>query len=63
MQFGKIAAAILIGLWMLWMSWQMIVVKRIALEACGLAATGGMNENGGIKLPVVCPDLENSEVK
>jgi hypothetical protein len=63
MKYLKIAAAVVFGLWMVWVSLQLIQIRAVALEACGLAATGGENSQGAIRLPVVCPDLAVNEVK
>jgi len=48
---------------MAWVSLMLIQVKSIALEACGIAAVHGEDANGGIHLPVVCPNLDYNEVK
>jgi hypothetical protein len=59
----KIIGVVILGLWMLWVSWQLAGIKEIALEACGIASVGGMDQNGGIKVPVVCPALNDNEIK
>ncbi|MBS0274968.1 MAG: hypothetical protein JSR55_11340 [Proteobacteria bacterium] len=59
----KIAGVVVLGLWMAWVTLQLHYIKSIALEACGIAAVGGVNSNGVLKIPVVCPDLANNEVK
>ena len=63
MRAWKIAGLAALIVWMAWVSLTLIEVKSIALEACGLAAVHGENANGGILLPVTCPDLDDNEVK
>lgn len=62
MKAFKIICLFVLALWMAWVSLTLIQTKAIAIEACGLAATHGEDENGGIRLPVVCPDLYYNEV-
>lgn len=58
----KIVGLAALVVWMAWVSLTLIQVKSIALEACGLAAVHGVDANGGIQLPVTCPDLDYNEV-
>jgi hypothetical protein len=58
----KICGGVALVLWMLWASLELIQTRAIALEACGLAATHGEGADGGIHLPVVCPNLDYNEV-
>jgi hypothetical protein len=59
----KLIGIVALLLWMAWVSLQLVNIKQIALEACGIASIGGQDKNGGIKLPVTCPDLDRNEVK
>jgi hypothetical protein len=59
----KLIAIIALLFWMAWVSLQLVNIKQIALETCGIVAVGGEGRNGGIKLPVICPDLDRNEVK
>jgi len=63
MRLLKTAGIVALVLWMAWASFTLIQVKSIALEACGIAAVHGVDADGGIRIPVVCPDLAYSEVK
>lgn len=63
MKAFKIAAIVVVGLWMAWVTMQLYYIRKIALEACGIAAAHGMDTNGGIHVPVVCPDLNIDEIK
>jgi hypothetical protein len=44
-------------LWMAWISLEVERVKGIAIEACGIAWGRSLQPDGGLRLPVVCPDL------
>jgi hypothetical protein len=59
----KIFGMVFLGLWMIWVSKELIDIKEIAIEACGIAAVHGTDNNGGIHLPVICPDLTSDEAK
>ena len=59
----KIAGLIALIVWGAWVSLTLIQIKAIAVEACGIAAAHGEDANGGIHIPVVCPDLDYNETK
>jgi hypothetical protein len=48
---------------MAWASLELIQIKSIALEACGIATVHGEGADGGIHLPVVCPSIDYNEVQ
>jgi hypothetical protein len=59
----KIAGLVLVAVWILWVSDELIRIRGIALEACALAASGPAGPDGGIHVPVTCPALNNNEVQ
>jgi len=59
----KAARLIIVGIWMVWVSKEIIDIKTIAVETCGIAAAGGTDSHGGLHIPVVCPALDRNEVK
>ena len=63
MKAVKILGLVALVAWMAWVSLALIQIKAIAIEACGIAAVHGGDENGGIHIPVVCPDLDYNEAK
>jgi hypothetical protein len=59
----KILSVAAFCLWIVWISIEVINIKAIALEACGIAAVGGIDSKGALHLPVTCPNLFYSEIK
>ncbi|MDR3525815.1 MAG: hypothetical protein P4L57_00945 [Rhizomicrobium sp.] len=59
----KTVGLVIVGIWMVWVSKEIIDIKTIAVETCGIAAAGGMDSHGGLHIPVVCPDLDRDEIK
>jgi hypothetical protein len=59
----QIVAVLVLIVWMAWVSLTLIQTKAIAIEACGLAASHGEDAHGGIRLPVICPNLDYGEAK
>ena len=62
MSMLRIFLGFALALWMIWATLQLVQIKAIALEACGIAAGGGPNADGGIHIPVTCPALGYDEV-
>jgi len=63
MNVVKILGLVALIAWMAWVSLTLIQIKAIAIEACGIAAVHGEDANGGIHIPVVCPDLDYNETR
>jgi hypothetical protein len=57
----KIAAIVTLVLWMGWVSKELMDIRLIAIETCGLVTS--KMADGAIHTPVVCPDLTSSEAK
>ena len=57
----KVVGIVMLILWIAWASWEILSVKEIALETCGLVVTK-MGTDGGFHVPVDCPALTHSEI-
>jgi hypothetical protein len=57
----KIIGLIALILWMAWATKELMDIKFIAIETCGLITSKVVE--GGIHMPVVCPDLMDSEAR
>jgi hypothetical protein len=62
MKAFKIMGIVVVGLWMAWVSMEIIEIKSIALETCGIALVGGEDNQGGLRVPVECPHLYYNEI-
>ena len=59
----KVIGVAFLVVWMGWVSLTLIQIKAIALETCAIATVHGLDSNGGLHIPAVCPDLDYNEIK